>query len=58
MKTIEEHRQFWADIAKQNDWYAEPFHVAVWVDPRTNEIYDSLSYRTLTQDLEIVEEEA
>lgn len=58
MKTIEDHRTFWANIAKENGWYTEPFYVAVWVDPRNGEIYDSLGTRQLTQDQEIFEEES
>ena len=53
---IETHRQFWATIAKQHDWYQEPFYVQVWVDPSTNEIYDSVSNRKLTEDVIIYEE--
>lgn len=54
MKTIEEHRQFWADIAKKHGWYAEPFYVQVFIDPDTKEIYDSVSFGGMTQDIEYV----
>lgn len=50
MKTIEEHRAFWANVAKENGWYTEPFYVQVWIDPDTEEIYDSVSTRDFTQD--------
>lgn len=26
---IERHRAFWADVAKKNNWYTEPFYVRV-----------------------------
>lgn len=51
MKTIEEHRQFWANVAKENGWYTEPFYVQVWIDPDTDEIYDSVSTRDLPYDI-------
>lgn len=51
MKTIEEHREFWANIAKQNGWYVEPFYVQVWMNPDTEEIYDSVATRDLPYDI-------
>lgn len=49
METIEDHRLFWADIAKVNGWYVEPFYVQVWIrDDGT--IEDSVSFRGLNQD--------
>ena len=47
--TIEAHRAFWADIARKNDWYQEPFYVQVWQD-FDGTITDSVSTRELTQD--------
>lgn len=55
MKTIEEHRQFWADVAKENGWYTEPFYVQVFIDPDTKEIYDSVSFNGMTKDIEYFE---
>lgn len=54
---IEKHRDLWAKIAKDNGWYYEPFFVQVWIDPETNEIYDSVSTRGFTQDHIIYEPE-
>jgi len=27
---IDAHRAFWANVAKENGWYREPFYVQVW----------------------------
>ena len=54
MKTIEECRTFWANIAKENGWYAEPFHIQVWFNAN-NEIEDSVSYDGLSHDIIIRE---
>jgi hypothetical protein len=48
--TIEQCRQFWAEVAKKNGWYKEPFFVQVWVDS-SGEITDSVSHRGLKYDL-------
>lgn len=53
---IEEKRERWAQIAKENGWYHEPFFVQVWIDPRTGEITDSVASRSLTQDIIEIEE--
>ncbi len=47
--TIEQCRQFWANIAKENGWYKEPFYVQVWVDSK-GDIIDSVSHRDLLRD--------
>lgn len=54
--TIEQCRQFWADIAKKNGWYKEPFFVQVWLDADGN-VTDSVSHQGLTQDYVLNEEE-
>jgi hypothetical protein len=54
---INTHRNIWAEIAKKNDWYAEPFFIQVWVDPTTNKIYDSVATRDLTKDVIVYEPE-
>ena len=51
---IEKHRAFWAKIAKANSWYAEPFHVQVWIDKNGN-VTDSVSHIDLTKDIVIEE---
>lgn len=47
--TIEQCRQYWADVAKKKGWYKEPFFVQVWVDT-DGDITDSVSYRELDRD--------
>lgn len=47
---IEEHRKFWAEIAKKHGWYAEPFYVQIWVDA-DGHIEDSVSHRGMTKDV-------
>ena len=54
---IEPHREFWAKVARENDWYTEPFYVQVWVDPNTDEIYDSVSFRGMQGDIVVYEEQ-
>ncbi len=54
--TIEQCRQFWAKVAKENGWYKEPFFVQVWVDDDGN-ITDSVSHRGLNQDYVLNEED-
>ena len=51
---IEKHRAFWADVAKKNNWYTEPFYVQVWVD-KNGDISDSVSCIGLTEDIVIKE---
>ena len=51
---IEKHREFWAKIAKANNWYTEPFHVQVWIDKDGN-VTNSVSHIALTKDI-VVEE--
>lgn len=47
---VEEHRKLWAEIAKKNDWYKQPFYIQVWADSRGN-ITDSVSFQGLREDL-------
>jgi hypothetical protein len=54
--TIEQCRQFWAKVAKENGWYKEPFFVQVWVDDN-GDITDSVSHRGLNQDYVLNEED-
>lgn len=54
--SIEQCRQFWAKIAKENGWYKEPFFVQVWVDADGN-VTDSVSHQGLTQDYLLNEED-
>jgi len=46
---IEEHRKWWAQIAKENGWYTQPFFIQVWID-EDGEIEDSVSYKGLDRD--------
>ena len=54
--TIEQCRQFWAKIAKENGWYKEPFFVQVWLDSDGN-VADSVSHQGLTRDYVLNEED-
>jgi len=54
--TIEQCRQFWAKIAKENGWYKEPFFVQVWLDSDGN-VTDSVSHQGLTRDYVLNEED-
>lgn len=29
---IEAHREFWANVAKENGWYREPLFIQVWTN--------------------------
>lgn len=49
---IEKHRAFWANVAKKNNWYIEPFYVQVWTDEFGN-VIDSVSYIGLDRDIVI-----
>lgn len=46
---LEECREFWARVARENGWYKEPFFVQVWVDD-SDDITDSVSHRGLDRD--------
>ena len=48
-------RAFWANVAKENGWYSEPFHVQVFIDPKSGELYDSVASRALTRDVVVYE---
>ena len=47
---IEEARMNWAEIARENDWYHEPFGLHIWVDTNNN-IIDILAHKDLKQDI-------
>ncbi len=47
---IEKQRKIWAAIAKENNWYKEPFFVQIFVD-NNNKITDSVSFIGLERDL-------
>ncbi len=49
-QSIEKCRKFWANVAKKNGWYKEPFYVQVWADSR-GEITDSVSFDGLQEDI-------
>jgi hypothetical protein len=56
-QNLEEHRELWANVAKKNGWYTEPFYVQVFIDPVSNEIYDSVSFGGMTKDIFHYEED-
>ena len=47
---IDEHREYWADVAQKNGWYKEPFFVQVWADESGN-IVDSVAHQGMTTDI-------
>lgn len=49
-KDIEARRKTWAKVAKENNWFTDPFYIQVWVDKDGN-IIDSVAFRDMTQDL-------
>jgi hypothetical protein len=48
---IEKQRKTWEKVAKSNGWYKEPFFIQVWINKKTKEIVDSVSFIGLDQDL-------
>ncbi len=48
-KEIESHRELWANVAKKNGWYKEPFYIQMWIDKKGN-IMDSVSHIKLRSD--------
>lgn len=51
---IEFHRGYWAAIAKQNNWYKEPFYVQIWINDK-GEITDSVSTKDLDRDYVVLD---
>ena len=51
---VEEARSFWSKVAKDNDWYVEPFYVQVWID-KDGKVLDSVSHRDMTRDYIIID---
>lgn len=47
---IDTHREFWAQVAVEHDWYIKPFFVHVWID-ENQEIIDSVSYKGMSRDV-------
>lgn len=54
---IEACREFWANIAREHNWYKEPFYVQVWYDV-DGEITDSVSHRDLDRDYLVEDEDS
>jgi hypothetical protein len=48
-KDIETQRRLWVKVAKENDWYVNPFYIQIWVD-KEGCITDSVSVRGLKRD--------
>ena len=48
-EAVESHRAAWAEIAKANGWYTEPFHVQVWLTPE-GFVADSVATRESERD--------
>ena len=53
---IEECRELWAKVARENGWYKEPFFVQVWYNAE-GKITDSVSQRRLDRDYLVEDEE-
>jgi len=53
---LEECREFWANVARKNGWYKEPFFVQVWVDSNGN-VTDSVSHQGLDRDYVLDEDD-
>ena len=51
---VEKARDFWSKVAKNNNWYEEPFFVQVWIDKK-GEVLDSVSHRDMTRDYIIID---
>jgi hypothetical protein len=49
-EALEQHRAFWANIARKHGWYVKPFHIVAWVDEQGH-IRDSVSYQGLNRDM-------
>lgn len=48
-KEFDHHKKIWSAVAKNNNWYKEPFHIQVWVNNQ-GEILNSVSVRDLEKD--------
>lgn len=48
---VDQHRNFWATVAKSRGWYVEPFFVQLWFDETTGDIIDSVATRDMTADV-------
>ena len=54
---VEACREFWANIAREHNWYKEPFYVQVWYDA-DGKITDSVSHRDFDQDYLVEDEDS
>lgn len=48
-KSFEKYRKSWAKLAKENDWYSEPFFIQVWINS-SGKITNAVSFRDIKQD--------
>jgi hypothetical protein len=55
IRTKEECREIWANVAKENGWYSEPFFVQTFVN-RNGDIVDAVSFSGLTEDIEVLDD--
>jgi hypothetical protein len=46
---FDHHKTKWGAVAKNNNWYVEPFFIQVWVNQQGS-IVDSVSVRGLDRD--------
>lgn len=47
---VEQAREHWSAIAKENGWYKESFYVQVWLDADGG-VSDSVSFKGMTEDI-------
>ena len=51
-ESIEKHRTTWENVARNNNWDIEgKLHIQIWVDKKTGDIKDSVSFHGLKNDL-------
>ena len=50
LETLEDARSIWAEVAKENGWYKEPFYVQAWID-EDGTLDDCVSFQGLDQDI-------
>ena len=46
---FDHHKTTWSAVAKNNNWYQEPFFIQVWVN-KSGEVVDSVGVRGLDKD--------
>jgi len=55
-KQLENSREHWARVAKENGWYTEPFYIQVWVED-DGSVEDSVAFKGMDHDIIVPYEE-